>query len=151
MLSQLCDCISGDYILDFVRKNRKTLEHNILSGLSKKLAFPMLAVIMLITIGCQADRELTKSQREDVIAPVSLSSQKMENAKENHISASENASHLYKEQERQTELRQEKNLGADKKHTSLKATKLKYEENAQELKIKKSPPPLDKKILKIIA
>ena len=28
MLSQLCDCISGDYILDFVRKNRKTLEHN---------------------------------------------------------------------------------------------------------------------------
>ena len=149
MLSQLCDCISGDYILDFVRKNRKTLEHNILSGRSKKLAFPMLAVIVLITIGCQADRELTKSQREDVIAPVSLSSQKTENAKENHISASENASHLYKEQERQTELRQEKNLGADKKHTSLKATKLKYEENVQEFKIKKSPPPSDKKILKI--
>ena len=96
MLSQLCDCISGDYILDFVRKNRKTLEHNILSGRSKKLAFPMLAVIMLITIGCQADRELTKSQREDVIAPVSLSSQKMENAKENKISASATASHLYK-------------------------------------------------------
>ena len=56
----------------------------------------------------------------------------MENAKENKISASETASHFDKEQERQTELRPEKNLGADKKHTSLKATKLKYEETMTE-------------------
>ena len=76
-------------------ENRKTLEHNILSGRSKKLAFPMLAVIVLITIGCQADRELTKSQREDVIASAFLS----ENGerKRNHISASE-THHIFNEQ-----------------------------------------------------
>ena len=131
MISRLCDYISGGCILDFVRKNRKTLEHNILSVRRKKLDFPILVVIILITIGCQADRELTKSQREDVIAPISLSSQKTEKAKENQISASEKASHLYEEQEKQTELRQEEDLRADKNHISLKATKHKYEENEE--------------------
>ena len=71
----------GVCILIFVGKNCKASHYHISSKGTKVLAFPLLISLIWTIIGCQSNEGLVESQRHEVIVPLAVSSQKIDQKK----------------------------------------------------------------------
>ena len=74
----------------FVGKNCKASHYHISSKGTKVLAFPLLISLIWTIIGCQSNEGLVESQRHEVIVPLALSSQKIDQKKDKRISNPKN-------------------------------------------------------------
>ena len=87
----------GVCILIFVGKNCKASHYHISSKGTKVLAFPLLISLIWTIIGCQSNEGLVESQRHEVIVPLALASEKIDQKKDKRITKPKNELYFGKE------------------------------------------------------